>query len=414
MNSFLEELETASEQPEIVLGIQPTHVLSRSRDTGSGVVLNEYPSDNQDVVLLSSFYDSKLEVRLIERDGDVINRWPIEYFNIFKDNNHTHKNIKSDWNIDIHGTLVNPDGSIVFNFEYAGLVKLDKCGNLLWTVGAATHHSVEVAEGIGYWVPGRNVIRIDVLPDEKSFTDSFFDDTLMLISEQGDILDEFSISEVIYENGLAAIDTSYEKPELNKTDRIELVHMNKIEPLPADLADAFENFEAGDLALSFRYLNLILVLDPDTRKIKWHQTGPWLGQHDPEFTADGTILVFNNNRYGNRIALKQRLKEDFRPPPSNILEHHFLGDSKTVQAYVTSGEHLFQTGSRGKHEQTYNGNLVITEFSGGRVIEATRDGEVVWEYINRYDEEFVTEITEARVYPLDYFEPGALQCESSG
>lgn len=58
---------------------------------------------------------------------------------------------------------------------------------------------------------------------------------------------------------------------------------------------------------------------------------------------------------------------------------------------------------RGKHELTEKGGWFITEFEGGRVFETDKDGNIVWEYINRYDEDEVAEISEARVYPKSYF-----------
>ena len=55
----------------------------------------------------------------------------------------------------VHGLALLDDGSIVFNFENSGLVKLDRCGSIVWTLRRMTHHSVERAESGGYWVGGR-------------------------------------------------------------------------------------------------------------------------------------------------------------------------------------------------------------------------------------------------------------------
>jgi hypothetical protein len=53
---------------------------------------------------------------------------------------------------------------------------------------------------------------------------------------------------------------------------------------------------------------------------------------------------------------------------------------------------------------------LITEFEGGRVFETNRHSEIIWEYVNRYDEETVAEITEARVYPESYFDVSDWSC----
>ena len=60
-----------------------------------------------------------------------------------------------------------------------------------------------------------------------------------------------------------------------------------------------------------------------------------------------------------------------------------------------------------------HGGLLITEFEGGRVLETDTPGQVIWEYINRYDQDEVAELTEARVYPVNYFEVTDWSCEAN-
>jgi hypothetical protein len=54
---------------------------------------------------------------------------------------------------------------------------------------------------------------------------------------------------------------------------------------------------------------------------------------------------------------------------------------------------------------------MITEFEGGRAFEVDPAGKIVWEYINRYDETRITELTEARLYSADHFEVSDWSCE---
>jgi hypothetical protein len=66
---------------------------------------------------------------------------------------------------------------------------------------------------------------------------------------------------------------------------------------------------------------------------------------------------------------------------------------------------------RGKHELMPHGGLLITESEAGRVLETDVDGQVIWEYINRYNQDEVAEITEARAYQENYFKLKNWSCE---
>lgn len=131
---------------------KPEHFLQPARYSGSGVTLNKVPADREDLVFIMGFFERDNELRLIGLDGAIVARWPVRFSEIFEDASHMQNPPATDWNIDINGGLILPDGSVVFSFEYGGLVKLDRCGELVWTLPRITHHSVERAENGGYWV----------------------------------------------------------------------------------------------------------------------------------------------------------------------------------------------------------------------------------------------------------------------
>jgi len=142
-----------------------------------------------------------------------------------------------------------------------------------------------------------------------------------------------------------------------------------------------------------RKLNLIIVLDPITKKVKWHQTGPWLRQHDPEFRPDGRISIFNNNVY--RTAYVKGKTVLSTPYTTNIIAVDPVSRETEVVFGEKPGQEMLNV-SRGQHELLENDGILITEFDAGRVLEVDADGQVIWEYVNRYDDEFIGEITKAR------------------
>jgi hypothetical protein len=157
----------------------------------------------------------------------------VRFSEILPDTGHIREPPETNWNIDIHGALAREDGSVVFSFEWGGLVKFDRCGNVVGALPRETHHSVERAESGGYWVPAR---RFHVANGESPFPPF----------------------------------------ELGKSRDREIVHLNKIEELTRDIADHFPMFGAGDLALSIREINMIVVMSPETDKVKWWRIGPSL------------------------------------------------------------------------------------------------------------------------------------------
>ncbi|MGM0586684.1 MAG: arylsulfotransferase family protein [Pseudomonadota bacterium] len=387
----------------------PVHFLQPARREGEGVTVNERAGDGK-LILLSGYFDDGNELRLIRRDGRVVARWPARFSEHFPDPSHLAEPPATDRHVDTHGALIRPDGSVVFNYEYSGSVKLTRCGEVAWTLGLSTHHSVEAAAGGGYWILGRRAVTDpEAFPP---FTEGVgqLEDLILRVSESGEIEETISIPRLLYENGLEPVLTAVGRPFKDDASwDHELVHANKVGELPAALADAFPDFEAGDLLVSLRAYNMILVADPDARRVRWRRTGPWLRQHDPEFAPDGTISVFNNNSYwltleppyGRAPADAERVSDIMKADPAT-------GEVEVV--YGGRPGQRFHTVIRGKHELTAKGGLLITEFEGGRVFETDAEGRIVWEYVNRYDEDTVLEISEARLYPAEYFEVEDWSC----
>ncbi|MDQ8155459.1 MAG: arylsulfotransferase family protein, partial [Gemmatimonadota bacterium] len=70
--------------------------------------------------------------------------------------------------------------------------------------------------------------------------------------------------------------------------------------------------------------------------------------------------------------------------------------------YPTRPGQAFYTMYRGQHQRLPNGNLLLSESMAGRVIEVTAQGDIVWELINRYDEQDIASVNDAIRYPDGY------------
>jgi len=346
------------------LGIEPTRKLGPARKPGDGVTILKPGQMQPGITMLGGFFDEQAGVRLIRADGSEIHRWVISYGEIWPDRQaFLRAGVPlTDWNVFLHGLIALEDGSIVFDFDTGiGLIKMDRCGNIVWKAPHAVHHAFSRAPDGTLWVPlGGDIAQY---------------------APAGEQLRRINVVKMVKANNLEGI--FYILPGMANRS-----HPNDVEVLTDELAPAFPQFEAGDLLYSMRDLNLLIVFDPDTEIIKWYHHGPWHRQHDPDFLPDGRISVFNN-------------RLDFGA--SNIMAI----DPKTNEVevlYEGSEDEPFYTGIRGSHQHLENGNILIASTHAGRAFEVTEEGEIVWEYINRYDADRIAPIASATRFADDYFQ----------
>lgn len=386
---------------------EPVHFLQVSRKPGAGVTLNMLP-ERGDMILLTGFFDGMPGLRLIRRDGSIVAAWRAAFSELAPELRHRASAPKTDWNIDLHGSEMQPDGSVLFNFEYQATIKLSRCGAREWILPERSHHTISPAAAGGFWIGGRVVLKKSDDPAYHPMTNPLRttgwieDDELLHVSDAGEVLARKSVFRLMMQNGLEPLLTA-NGVQLRRgvlADN-EILHLNHIEELSPALAPAFPMFEAGDLLLSVHDFNLVLVVDPEGWRVKWHSVGPWVRQHSARFLPDGTIAVFNNNAYTYALDPAGQDPEvgwsfsDIRAvDPGTRADHVVYGDR--------DGEDLASV-ERGFIQPLGAGGLMITETAGGRAFEIDRERRIVWEYINRYDDDRVLEITSAEVYPAGYF-----------
>lgn len=381
-----------------ILGTRPTQFLEPARYSGNGAIVHDAPKVAPGLTLMYGFFEGGNQIRLVRADGTVVHRWPVKYSDFFPEPRHVapDKDIpQTDWNAEIHGALPLPDGSIVFNFNYLGTVKLDRCGQTQWTLPLMTHHAVTQAADGTFLIPSWRYVGDTA--EYPHLHPPYRNEKILKVSPDGEVLSETSVLEIFYRN-------NYQGVLARGGGRGDIIHVNDVEELPADLADRFPMFAAGDLMISMRRGSMVMVVDPTTWRIKWYQAGPWKGQHDPDFLPSGRILIFNNNDDADGQGTLFG--------GSNIMEIDPATREVTYRYGLAAGQRMY-TESSGKHQELPGGNVLVTEAKAGRLFEFDRSGRVVWEFINRYDDKDVAVITEGTRYPEDYFQVRDWSCPAT-
>jgi hypothetical protein len=171
-----------------------------------------------------------------------------------------------------------------------------------------------------------------------------------------------------------------------------------------------KRFKPGNIIVDSRQANILAIVDHDTGKIVW-RVGPYyregddrklgwiIGPHNAHIIprglpGEGNILVYDNGGsagYGPPNDMAPDGIMNMRRSYSRVLEFNPLTkDIVWEYSPTTLKIDEMQFGYKefspfiSSAQRLPNGNTLITEGSDGRVIEVTRDLEVVWEYISLY------------------------------
>ena len=338
--------------------------------------------------------------KIIDLNGNTLHKWEIDWFKIWSNPEHLPKNLvpQAKPGTSIHGAVVMNNGDLVFNFESKGLVRLNLDGEVIWRLPYLTHHSIHQHDDGNLWVSGTKyqTEKVSRLPN---LIPPFYEETILEITPEGKIAREWYVADILRRNGYTGLlylgSLNNENTAIQGDNRLlgntDLLHLNDVEPFSAKLQSGF--FQPGDVMISLRNINTVLVFNVETEKIKYISTGEFVRQHDPDFIDGDTFSVFDNNN--NNAPSSQRRSQIVVVSAKDNTSKVFFEGSK---------DNPFFTRVMGKHQWQPNGNLSITESMSGRGFEIDRQGNVVWEYINYVEPSIVGVVSEVQRLPLEYTE----------
>ncbi|MBU9686820.1 aryl-sulfate sulfotransferase [Burkholderia gladioli] len=137
----------------------------------------------------------------------------------------------------------------------------------------------------------------------------------------------------------------------------------------------------GEVLMSLRTTSGIIAVDRRTGGVTTHIPPSVVShQHAPVALANGSILTFDNGNFrtGSHVAFSRVLEID---PASH----------EVVWSYADDMVNMFYSAFMGNAQRLANGNTHITESATGRLFEVTPAGEVVWEYVIPWFDEYPDE-----------------------
>jgi len=292
-----------------------------------------------------------------------------------------------------HSFYFLPDGSVVVNTDKGDyMARYDSCGDAIWAKEGPYHHSLEPDPNGGLWTWKGEVSAFSQYQNLVLF-DPTTGETQREIKLVEDIIEASAENRALF----AMVPGHGMTHEATYRSLPDLFHPNDLEILSPELANRFPNFSPGDMLLSFRNINLVAVVNPDDMKVIWSSHGPWLQQHDPDFTKDGKISVYNNNRWRSKSSI-------------------IVMDPQTrrINTAAVDPRFRFYSSFMGKHNYLDNNVLQVAVPHEGRALEFDSRGNLVLEINNLFSERHNAFIADYTWLPIDYFDrpPEQFKCST--
>jgi hypothetical protein len=265
-----------------------------------------------------------------------------------------------------------PNGDLLLLYEQrtvgaadTRLVKLDKDSNILWTSRVNAHHAIEVVGDRIYALTGK------IRPSSSNpivnafFRVPYIDESVSILDSDGNTLSTHSILQAMADSKRMRLTDA-----VPFSDRIDRLHSNSLDVLTEQTSRFIRGAKPGDVLLSLKNLDMLVVMDLQAERIVWALRGSWRQQHDAKMLPNGHILLFDNR--GDLITEHGR---------SRVLEID-PGTGGIVWSYEGTDSDPLDSDIRGGAQRLANGNTLISESTAGRIIEVAPDGSIVWEYVS--------------------------------
>jgi Arylsulfotransferase (ASST) len=235
---------------------------------------------------------------IVDRQGKVLHTWQIDP-EIIMTGMHgyagrvTPRTLKPhDWQLADNGEL-----TVVFesigNYPYGvGVARFDWDSHLLWFNNNRAHHWMTVGQDGFMYVPVQKTADSpfdigDSMWSLECRKGGLEVDGIEVLDPSGKVVEHIDMVQKLIDEGYVGLLGA-------TTDHCDPLHLNLVQIVDPDLASKVDALEPGDLIVSLRNLNTLVVLGAGDRHIKWMFAGQASHAHAPRPDHDGDIVLFDN------------------------------------------------------------------------------------------------------------------------
>jgi hypothetical protein len=302
---------------------------------------------------------------LFDMNGVVLHEWRAEFSEVFPAHPKFPRVKEPQLNFWRDAALLS-NGAILVIWEPFGLFELDRDSRVRWVVPEPAHHDLHITESGEIVHLQAERMMIPGIPEKPAI-----EDFIVTRDSRGTELRRLAMSDALRNVHWQRLrkrfwDRGKERGyKLSEKHVFDPFHTNSLWLLSeAEAARLGAPFRAGDALVSMSMLDTIAILDMEEGVARWSQQGPFGMQHAPRPSLDGGITLFNNFLTAERssvVTLDPRLR-------------------RVTREYTGPKEAPLFSRRSGRIQVLANGNTLVVETDGGRALEVTEGGEVVWEY----------------------------------
>lgn len=347
-----------------------TDLWQDARSADRGVVRHDPTKALQGLTLYSSSDDQR--ALLIDMQGRVVHQWALPYSQIWEKGSPV-ANPQRDALVYLEKAHVFPNGDLLALYSAIGdtpwgygLVKMNRNSEVIWKYLGHAHHDFDI-DANGNIVVLTQEISEAALPGLDDLNRPRIDDFIVKLSPDGKELDKLWMPGAFAQSPFGRRLRFAPWEAQHKTG--DFLHANSVDILRHSIPGIAAS-RPGQVLVSFRDISTIALFDLEAQRVVWALTGPWFRQHDAQFLPNGRLLLFDNEG-----------TPDIGYGRSRVLEL----DTATlaiVWSYGGRAQQQLDSVARASQTRLANGNTLVVESFGGRLLEVTPSGEVAWEFVN--------------------------------